>query len=113
MADMTKQVRQGCFFTHLGMVRSYQRSKMYSTQIAWVEMFGVNGNVGTSNAGGLFVANGLPLDKLSFSQGSYSSFQYLVNSRAEATVFSVHLFEDVQASLDLVSQDLVDKGKAS
>ncbi|EFQ33798.1 hypothetical protein CGRA01v4_12361 [Colletotrichum graminicola] len=111
MAGVTEQVLQSCFFTQLGRVRSHQRSKTYDTPIAWVERFGANANVGTSNTDGLFVANGLPPDKLPMPRGSYSVFQCQVSSCLKAMIFSVPLLEDEQAFLVLVSEDLVDKSK--
>ncbi|GJC78718.1 protein-ADP-ribose hydrolase [Colletotrichum liriopes] len=107
----TEQVRWGYYFTHLAMVRSWPRSQMYRALITWVEKFGENAHVRTSNADGLFVANGLAPDKLSTPQGSYSIFQCLANCRPEATVVSAPLIEGARPFLDPVSQILVDQSK--
>ncbi|GKT51518.1 protein ADP-ribosyltransferase [Colletotrichum spaethianum] len=107
----TEQVRWGYYFTHLAMIRSWPRSRMYRTLISWIEKFGENAHVRTSNADGLFVANGLPPEKLSTPQGSYSIFQCLANCLPEATVLSAPLVEDAQPFLDPVYQVLVDKSK--
>ncbi|KAK1978394.1 hypothetical protein LZ30DRAFT_800428 [Colletotrichum cereale] len=58
-----------------------------ATLIAWAEKSGVGEHVRTSNADGLFVANGLPPDKLLVSH-------CLANCRPKVTVFSAPLFED-------------------
>ncbi|OHW95845.1 appr-1-p processing enzyme family protein [Colletotrichum incanum] len=107
----TEQVRWGYYFTHLAMVRSWPRSTTYRALVTWIEKFGEKAHVRTSNADGLFVANGLAPEKLSTPQGSYSIFQCLANCRPEATVSSAPLIEGAQPFLDPVSQVLVDKSK--
>ncbi|KAL0944908.1 appr-1-p processing enzyme family protein [Colletotrichum truncatum] len=106
-----EQVRWGYFFTHLGVVSSWPKSPMYQTLISWLERFGPNAHVRTSNADGLFVANGLSPRKLSTPQGSYSVFQCLANCRPDATVLSAPLVDQAQSSLDPVSQIVTDPGK--
>ncbi|KAF4899915.1 Protein-ADP-ribose hydrolase [Colletotrichum fructicola] len=107
----TEQVRWGYYFTHLGMVSSWPKSPMYGTLISWLDTFGENAHVRTSNADGLFGANGLSPEKLSTPQGSYSVFQCLANCRPEATVLPGPLVADAQSSLDPVSQILTDPSK--
>ncbi|KAK1490785.1 hypothetical protein CCUS01_14380 [Colletotrichum cuscutae] len=107
----TEQVRWGYYFTHLAMVTSWPKSRMYRTLISWLERFGENAHVRTSNADGLFVANGLSPERLSTPQGSYSVFQCLENCRPEATVPSAPLVADAQAFLDPVSQILTEPSK--
>ncbi|KXH46931.1 hypothetical protein CNYM01_00777 [Colletotrichum nymphaeae SA-01] len=107
----TEQVRWGYYFTHLAMVTSWPKSGMYRTLISWLERFGENAHVRTSNADGLFVANGLSPERLSTPQGSYSVFQCLANCRPEATMASAPLVADAQAFLDPVSQILTEPSK--
>ncbi|KAK1714473.1 hypothetical protein BDP67DRAFT_514158 [Colletotrichum lupini] len=107
----TEQVRWGYYFSHLAMVTSWPKSGMYRTLISWLERFGENAHVRTSNADGLFVANGLSPERLSTPQGSYSVFQCLANCRPEATVPSAPLVADAQAFLDPVSQILTEPSK--
>ncbi|EXF83911.1 hypothetical protein CFIO01_03934 [Colletotrichum fioriniae PJ7] len=107
----TEQVRWGYYFTHLAMVKSWPESRMYRTLISWLEKFGENAHVRTSNADGLFVSNGLSPERLSTPQGSYSVFQCLGNCRPEATMPSAPLVADAQAFLDPVSQILTEPSK--
>lgn len=107
----TEQVRWGYFFTHLAMVRAWPASDMYRTLISWLGRFGTNAHVRTSNADGLFLANGLDPDRLSTPQGAYAVLQCLANCRPDATVPSAPLVEAAQASLDPVSQVLNDPDK--
>jgi O-acetyl-ADP-ribose deacetylase (regulator of RNase III)/NAD-dependent SIR2 family protein deacetylase len=108
----TEQVRWGYFFTHLAMVRAWPASDMYCTLISWLARFGSgNAHVRTSNADGLFLANGLDPQRLSTPQGSYSVLQCLSNCRPESTVLSAPLVEVAQSSLDPVSQILTDPDK--
>ncbi|OHF03063.1 hypothetical protein CORC01_01821 [Colletotrichum orchidophilum] len=107
----TEQVRWGYYFTHLGMVKSWPESTMYRTLISWLDRFGESAHVRTSNADGLFVANGLSPERLSTPQGSYAVFQCLANCRPDATVQSAPLVADAQAFLDPVSQALTDASK--
>ncbi|WYZ44916.1 hypothetical protein EsH8_VIII_000232 [Colletotrichum jinshuiense] len=107
----TEQVRWGYYFTHLAMVRSWPKSPMYRSLIKWLNEFGENAHVRTSNADGLFVANGLSPELLSTPQGSYSIFQCLSNCRPEATVLSAPLVDNAQSSLDPTSQILTEPDK--
>ncbi|KAI3397796.1 hypothetical protein diail_10329 [Diaporthe ilicicola] len=109
----TEQVRWGYFFTHLAMVRAWPPSAMYRTLISWLERrFGAGAaHVRTSNADGLFVANGLDPERLSTPQGAYAVLQCLANCRPDATVLSAPLVEAAQPDLDPVSQVLTDPDK--
>ncbi|KAL1872376.1 hypothetical protein Daus18300_004346 [Diaporthe australafricana] len=107
----TEQVRWGYFFTHLAMVRAWPRSAMYGTLISWLGRFGEDAHVRTTNADGLFVANGLSPERLSTPQGAYAVLQCLANCREDATVLSAPLVEDAQTDLDPVSQVLTDPDK--
>ncbi|KAI7787505.1 appr-1-p processing enzyme family protein [Diaporthe eres] len=107
----TEQVRWGYFFTHLAMVRAWPASDMYRTLISWLGRFEGDAHVRTSNADGLFLANGLDPDRLSTPQGAYAVLQCLANCRPDATVPSAPLVEAAQSALDPVSQVLTDPDK--
>lgn len=108
----SEKVKWGYFFTHLAMVRAWPVSDMYRTLISWLERFGSgNAHVRTSNADGLFLANGLDPQRLSTPQGAYAVLQCLANCRPEATVQSAPLVEAAQSSLDPVSQVLTNSDK--
>lgn len=108
----TEQVRWGYYFTHLAMVRAWPASDMYRTLISWLGRFGKgDAHVRTSNADGLFLANGLDPERLSTPQGSYAVLQCLANCRPDATVPSAPLVEAAQPALDPVSQVLSDPDK--
>ncbi|KKY37640.1 putative appr-1-p processing enzyme family protein [Diaporthe ampelina] len=108
----TEQVRWGYFFTHLAMVRAWPASHVYHTLISWLGRFDKgSAHVRTSNADGLFLANGLDADRLSLPQGAYAVLQCLANCRPDATVPSAPLVEAALSALDPVSQVLTDPGK--
>lgn len=109
----TEQVRWGYFYTHLAMVRAWPASDMYRTLISWLGRRFDEGNahVRTSNADGLFLANGLGPERLSTPQGAYAVLQCLANCRPGATVPSAPLVEAAQSALDPVSQVLTDPDK--
>lgn len=102
----TEQVRWGYYFTHLAMVRAWPASDMYRTLISWLGRSGKDGHVRTSNADGLFLANGLDPERLSTPQGAYAVLQCLNNCRPDATVPSAPLVEAAHPALDPVSQVL-------
>ncbi|KAF6798192.1 appr-1-p processing enzyme family protein [Colletotrichum sojae] len=106
-----EQVRWGYYFTHLNMVTNWPKSPMYERLISWLAGFDDRAHVRTSNADGLFLANGLPAERLSTPQGSYAVLQCLNNCRPDATVPSAPLVADAQASLDRETQALTDPGK--
>lgn len=107
----TEQARWGYFFTHLAMVRAWPASDMYRALISWLGRFGGDAHVRTSNADGLFLANGLDPGRLSTPQGAYAVLQCLANCRPDATVPSAPLVEAAQPALDPVSQVLTDPDK--
>lgn len=108
----SEKVKWGYFFTHLAMVRAWPASVMYRTLISWLERFGSgNAHVRTSNADGLFLANGLDPQRLSTPQGAYAVLQCLANCRPEATVRSAPLVEAAQSYLDPASQVLTNADK--
>lgn len=108
----SEQVRWGYYMTHLNLIRQWPASEMYRTLVSWLTHFGSgNVHVRTSNADGLFLANGLDPRRLSTPQGAYAVLQCLANCRRDATVASGPLVEAAQSSLDPDSQILTDPDK--
>jgi O-acetyl-ADP-ribose deacetylase (regulator of RNase III)/NAD-dependent SIR2 family protein deacetylase len=107
----TEEDRWGYYFTHLNLVQTWPRSPMYEKLVSWLSNFGDNAHVRTSNADGLFLANGLPEARLSTPQGRYSHLQCQNNCRPEATVSSPALVQEAQAFIDSKTQKLTDPSK--
>lgn len=107
----TEQNRWGYYATHLGLVRSWPASPMYRSLISWLDKFGVDAHVHTSNADGLFVANGLAAEKLSTPQGSYSVLQCQSRCRADSTEPSDPWLAEARKALDPRTQRLTDAGR--
>ncbi|KAH7015766.1 hypothetical protein EDB80DRAFT_638100 [Ilyonectria destructans] len=107
----SEQDRWGYFFTHLNMVKTWPKSSTYQKLLSRLAKFGPDAHVRTSNADGLFVANGWPAEQLSTPQGSYSVFQCLKNCRPDAVVESWPVVSDALSSLDPTTQKLSDPEK--
>jgi NAD-dependent SIR2 family protein deacetylase len=84
---------------------------MYRKLVSWLSTFGDRAFVRTSNADGLFLANGLPEERLSTPQGRYSLLQCQNNCRPEATVPSPALVQEAQPFIDPITQKLTDPSK--
>ncbi|ETS84816.1 hypothetical protein PFICI_02841 [Pestalotiopsis fici W106-1] len=102
----SEQHRWGYYFTHLNMVKSWPRSSMYTGLISWLRNRSAEVHVRTSNADGLFLANGWSEDALSTPQGSYAVLQCLKNCRPDATAPSAPFLEAAIPFLDPVTQQL-------
>ncbi|KAM0347684.1 hypothetical protein ACHAPU_004698 [Fusarium lateritium] len=107
----SEQHRWGYFFTHLNMVSNWSNTPTYQTLIPWLEKFGPDAFVRTSNADGLFLANGWSEKQLSTPQGSYAYLQCLNNCRPDAVVQSAPLVADALPFLDKTSQKLTDPSR--
>ncbi|KAM4056964.1 macro domain-containing protein [Hirsutella rhossiliensis] len=107
----TEQDRWGYFATHLGLVKSWPPSPMYQGLISWLDKLGPDAHVRTSNADGLFVANGWAPEKLSTPQGSYSVLQCLSNCHPDSAEPSEPWLKAAQQSLDPRTQRLTDPGR--
>ncbi|KAF4969845.1 hypothetical protein FSARC_3003 [Fusarium sarcochroum] len=107
----SEEHRWGYFFTHLNMVQNWPKTQTYQALLAWLDKFGPDAHVRTSNADGLFLANGWSEQQLSTPQGSYAYLQCLNNCRADAVVESAPLVADAISSLDKVTQKLMDSNK--
>ncbi|KAH7309648.1 hypothetical protein B0I35DRAFT_440390 [Stachybotrys elegans] len=104
----SEQDRWGYFFTHLNMVQTWPKSPLYSDLISFLHQSGADTHVRTSNADGLFIANGWSADKLSTPQGSYAVLQCVGKCRPDSVVHSAKLVAEAQEYLDPVSQRLAD-----
>ncbi|KAJ4267123.1 hypothetical protein NW762_003221 [Fusarium torreyae] len=107
----SEEHRWGYFFTHLNMVQNWPKTPTYQTLLTWLDKFGPDAHVRTSNADGLFLANGWSEQQLSTPQGSYTYLQCLDNCRVDAVVESAPLVADAIPSLDKVTQKLMDPKK--
>ncbi|KAL5337511.1 hypothetical protein BJX70DRAFT_409198 [Aspergillus crustosus] len=91
----------GYYFTHLGLVRNWPIASRFGSRCF----------VRTSNADGLFIANGFHPGRVSTPQGQYAYLQCLAKCRREA-VFASALFLDAALPfLDPESQLLTDETK--
>ncbi|KAI8715990.1 ADP-ribose 1''-phosphate phosphatase [Fusarium sp. LHS14.1] len=107
----SEEHRWGYFFTHLNMVSKWPKMPSYQALISRLTKFGPDAHVRTSNADGMFLANGWSEKQLSTPQGSYAYLQCLENCRVEATVRSAPLVADAIPHLDKVTQKLTDSSK--
>lgn len=107
----SEEHRWGYFFTHLNMVAKWPKTPSYQALIPWLNKFGPDAHVRTSNADGLFLTNGWSEKQLSTPQGSYAYLQCLENCRVESTVPSAPLVADAMPHLDKVTQELMDSTK--
>jgi O-acetyl-ADP-ribose deacetylase (regulator of RNase III)/NAD-dependent SIR2 family protein deacetylase len=71
----SERERWSYYFTHLELVRKWPKSSLYADLVAWLQRFGANAHVRTSNADGLFAANGWSEDRISTPQGQYAVLQ--------------------------------------
>lgn len=112
---VSEQDRWGYFFTHLGLVARWPRSAMYETLIGWLQKRAaeadVDVHVRTSNADGLFLANGWSENHFSTPQGRYSVLQCMATCRPEATEATAPFLEAAAPHLDPDTQLLKDPTK--
>ncbi|KAH8585860.1 putative phosphatase like proteins to the carbon terminal domain of histone macroH2A1 [Bisporella sp. PMI_857] len=105
------QVKWGYYFTHLAMVKSWPPSKVYAHLHSLAATFGTQVHVRTSNADGLFVANGFGEEQLSTPQGSYKYFQCASNCRNDAVFLSEPFLRAAMPHIDPETQILNDTTK--
>ncbi|KAJ3502960.1 hypothetical protein NM208_g16612 [Fusarium decemcellulare] len=107
----SEEHRWGYFFSHMKMMANWPKTPTYQALLPWLDKFGPDAHVRTSNADGLFLANGWREQQLSTPQGSYAVLQCLEKCRVEATTPSAPLFADAAPYLDKVTQKLTDSSK--
>ncbi|KAH7402543.1 hypothetical protein BKA66DRAFT_404079 [Pyrenochaeta sp. MPI-SDFR-AT-0127] len=101
----------GYYFSNVQMVRSWPSWNLYQKLVPWLTTFGEDVHVRTSNADGLFLANGWSEEKLSTPQGRYSVLQCLAKCRPDSTFETLPFFEAALPSLDPKTQKLTDPSK--
>ncbi|KZV94076.1 A1pp-domain-containing protein [Exidia glandulosa HHB12029] len=103
----------GYYFKHLNMVRSWPSSLLYTSLLSFVTArFGDDYFfIRTSNADGLFFANGFPEDRVSTPQGAYKYLQCMRNCRPDAFFPSAAFLAAALPHLDPVTQVLTDTSK--
>ncbi|TPX12673.1 uncharacterized protein E0L32_000850 [Thyridium curvatum] len=107
----SEQDRWGYYFTHMNMIKSWPKSSVYGTLIAWLKSQAADVHVRTSNADGLFLANGWSEEKLSTPQGTYAVLQCLANCRPDATFPTMPYLDAATPFLDPVTQHLTSGNK--
>ncbi|RGP81009.1 hypothetical protein FLONG3_798 [Fusarium longipes] len=107
----SEEHRWGYYFTHLNMILNWSNTPTYQTLVPWLESFGSDAFVRTSNADGLFLANGWSEKQFSTPQGSYAYLQCLNNCRVDAFVASAPLVAEAMPFIDPISQRLTDSSK--
>ncbi|KAJ4293082.1 hypothetical protein N0V90_008364 [Kalmusia sp. IMI 367209] len=96
------------YFTHLKMVRHWPRSELYGRLIDWLDTYGDNAHVRTSNADGLFVANGWGEAKMSTPQGQYAFLQCMANCTPDSYWATRSFLDRARPLLDPETQTLRD-----
>lgn len=99
------------YFTNMQMVRSWPRWGLYECLIPWLIASEKEIHIRTSNADGLFLANGWDEDRLSTPQGRYSVLQCLVKCRPDSTFSTAEFYKEALPFLDAKTQKLTDSSK--
>lgn len=99
------------YFSNIQMVRSWPGWSLYQCLVPWLKASGKDVHVRTSNADGLFLANGWDEDRLSTPQGRYSVLQCLANCRPDSTFDTLPFFDAALPFLDPRRQRLTDPSK--
>jgi O-acetyl-ADP-ribose deacetylase (regulator of RNase III)/NAD-dependent SIR2 family protein deacetylase len=102
------RVKWGYFFTHLDMVRNWPRSPLYGRLLEWLDSFGDKAHVRTSNADGLFAANGWDEARMSTPQGQYYYLQCVAKCTPESYWPSTPFLDEALPLIDPVTQSLKD-----
>lgn len=99
------------YFTNIQMLRSWPHWPLYECLISWLERSGKDAHIRTSNADGLFLANGWEEERLSTPQGRYSVLQCLAKCRPDAVFDTLGFYEAAHPFLDTKTQRLTDPAK--
>ena len=99
------------YFTNIQMISSWPQWELYQQFVPWLKERGKDVHVRTSNADGLFLANGWDEDRLSTPQGRYSVLQCLAKCRPESTFDTAGFYDDALPFLDAGTQRLIDPSK--
>lgn len=101
----------GYYFHHLNMVRTWPASLLYKTLLKIANRFGSRCFIRTSNADGLFLANGFHPSRISTPQGQYAYLQCLAKCRREAVFPSATFLNAALPYLHPETQILTDESK--
>ncbi|KAF1933964.1 macro domain-like protein [Didymella exigua CBS 183.55] len=96
------------YFTNIQMVRSWPSWELYECLIPWLKASGKDVHIRTSNADGLFLANGWDEERLSTPQGRYSVLQCLAKCRPDSTCNTEEYYEAALPFLGPKTQRLTD-----
>ncbi|KAH7078478.1 hypothetical protein FB567DRAFT_136694 [Paraphoma chrysanthemicola] len=99
------------YFTNISMARGWPSWPLYQRLVPWLKDSGKNIHVRTSNADGLFLANGWTEDKYSTPQGRYSVLQCLSKCRPDSTFDTMKYYEAALPHLNPKTQQLTDPSK--
>lgn len=101
----------GYYLHHLNMVRTWPASPLYKTLLGIASRFGSRCFIRTSNADGLFLANGFHPARISTPQGQYAYLQCFAKCRREAVFPSVPFVDAAMPFLHPETQILTDESK--
>jgi O-acetyl-ADP-ribose deacetylase (regulator of RNase III)/NAD-dependent SIR2 family protein deacetylase len=107
----SEQDKWAYYFTNITMARSWPSWPLYERLVPWLKTSGKNVHIRTSNADGLFLANGWTEDKLSTPQGRYSVLQCLAKCRQNSTFDTATYYEAALPFLNPKTQKLTDPSK--
>lgn len=99
------------YFTNIEMVRFWPSWSLYQCLVPWLKTSGKDVHIRTSNADGLFLANGWDEERLSTPQGRYSVLQCLAECRPDSTFDTMEYYEAARPFLDTKMQRLTDPSK--
>ncbi|KAL2824246.1 hypothetical protein BDW59DRAFT_180324 [Aspergillus cavernicola] len=101
----------GYCFHQLNLVRTWPASPLYAALREIANQFTTRCFIRTSNADGLFLANGFHPSRISTPQGQYAFLQCLAKCRREAVFPSAPFLEKALPFLDSETQCLTDESK--
>lgn len=102
----SEQVKWAYYFTHLNLVKNWPQSELYCQLIEWLDTYDDNAHVRTSNADGLFLANGWSETRLSTPQGRYEFLQCVANCTPNSYQKSQEFLDEAVTVFDPATQVL-------
>jgi O-acetyl-ADP-ribose deacetylase (regulator of RNase III)/NAD-dependent SIR2 family protein deacetylase len=101
----------GYFFTHANVIRQWPKSPLYASLLELASTFGEEAYfVRTSNADGLFAANGFPEHRIATPQGQYKYLQCYAKCRPDACFLMSDYLDKALPFIDPETQALTDPG---
>lgn len=107
----SEQEKWAYYFNNITMVRSWPCWDLYQRLVPWLLASGKDVHIRTSNADGLFLANGWDEARLSTPQGRYSVLQCLAKCRPDSTFDTAPFYDAALLFLDAETQRLTDPSK--